>query len=77
MNQIKKFKSMIQDKLNMFAFKSSETYWIARYKRGGDSGRGSYGKLAQFKAGVINKFVEANKINTIIEFGCGDGNQLT
>lgn len=61
----------------MLAFKSSEKYWIERYKRGGDSGKGSYGKLAQFKADIINKFVEVNNIDTVIEFGCGDGNQLT
>ncbi len=60
----------------MFAFKSSESYWVERYKRGGDSGSGSYGELAQFKAEVINKFVETQGISTVIEFGCGDGNQL-
>jgi methyltransferase family protein len=61
----------------MLAFKSSEKYWIERYKRGRDSGKGSYGKFAQFKADIINKFVKVNNIGTVIEFGCGDGNQLT
>ncbi len=77
MNVIRKIESIIHDKLDMLAFKSSEKYWIERYKRGGDSGKGSYGKLAQFKADIINKFVEMNNIDTVIEFGCGDGNQLT
>src|SRR5262245_61047310 len=76
MRLIKKVKSMIQDKVDMLACKSSENYWIERDKRGGDSGRGSYGNLTQFKADVINQFVEENHIGTIIEFGCGDGNQL-
>lgn len=43
---------------------------------GGNSGKGSYGKYAAFKAGVINDFVLRNRINTVIEYGCGDGNQL-
>jgi len=54
----------------------SERYWKKRYLFGGNSGLGSYGKLASFKAAVINKFVEENKIETVIEYGCGDGNQL-
>jgi predicted TPR repeat methyltransferase len=52
-------------------------YWNDRYKSGGDSGAGSYGLLAIFKAEIINDFVEKNNINTVLEFGCGDGNQLT
>ena len=34
------------------------------------------GKLAEFKAIIINVFVLKNKITSIIEFGCGDGSQL-
>ncbi len=55
---------------------NSATYWEERYKYGQNSGLGSYGKLAEFKAEVMNKFIEENDINTVIEFGCGDGNQL-
>ena len=33
--------------------------------------------LAEFKAEIINNFVKTRNIATIIEFGCGDGNQLT
>lgn len=57
-------------------FKSMQ-YWESRYMSGNNSGAGSYGRLAQFKADVINRFVADQKIQTIIEFGSGDGNQLT
>lgn len=56
---------------------NSKVYWEERYKSGGTSGAGSYNKLAEFKASVINKFVVENDIKTVIELGCGDGNQLT
>ena len=55
----------------------SKKYWETRYSKGGDSGGGSYGQLAEFKAHIINQFVKKNDIKTIIEWGCGDGNQLT
>jgi SAM-dependent methyltransferase len=57
-------------------FNGSEDYWIARYKRGGNSGAGSYDRLAEFKAEVLNRFVIEQEIESIIEYGCGDGNQL-
>jgi hypothetical protein len=57
-------------------FAGSENYWIERYITGGNSGDGSYRKLAEFKAEMINKFVTQKNIKTIIEYGCGDGNQL-
>ncbi|MEE4660646.1 MAG: class I SAM-dependent methyltransferase [Halieaceae bacterium] len=58
------------------AFESSPQYWESRYQSKGNSGSGSYGKLAEFKAGVLNDFVSARSIQSVIEFGCGDGNQL-
>jgi hypothetical protein len=58
------------------AFESSSQYWEERYRRGGNSGAGSYNRLAAFKAEVLNRFVEDNHTQTIIEFGCGDGAQL-
>lgn len=64
---------MINEKL---VFKSSAQYWNDRYERNLTSGAGSYGKLARFKAEFLNSFVRLNEINEIIEFGCGDGNQL-
>src|SRR5262245_35280817 len=57
-------------------FQGTRKYWQDRYAGGGDSGVGSYGKFAEFKAGIINGFVRDNDIRSIIEFGCGDGNQL-
>jgi hypothetical protein len=60
---------------NIF-FKGSGNYWEKRYVNKGNSGSGSYGELALFKAKIINEFIKKNKINSIIEFGCGDGNQL-
>jgi hypothetical protein len=52
-------------------------YWESRYARGGTSGEGSYGRLAEFKAAVLNDFVAERKCASAIEFGCGDGNQLS
>jgi SAM-dependent methyltransferase len=43
---------------------------------GGNSGAGSYGRLAQFKAEVLNDFVMKQGINSVVEYGCGDGAQL-
>jgi glycosyltransferase involved in cell wall biosynthesis len=58
------------------AFEGSEAYWENRYQSGGTSGPGSYGDLAKFKAEVLNAFVAAEGIQSVIEFGCGDGHQL-
>lgn len=58
-------------------FKGSELYWEERYKASGNSGSGSYDHLAQDKADTINAFVKNHNIKSVIEFGCGDGNQLT
>lgn len=58
------------------AFPGSEQYWDARYRSGGTSGTGSYGELAAFKAEVLNGFVREMNVGTVIEYGCGDGNQL-
>lgn len=55
---------------------NSSSYWEQRYVAGGNSGPGSYGRLAKFKAGFLNNFVEEHKISAVIEFGCGDGAQL-
>jgi SAM-dependent methyltransferase len=55
---------------------SSAAYWEGRYRVGGNSGAGSYGRLAMFKAAFVNGFVALNDIGSVIEFGCGDGNQL-
>ena len=56
-------------------FDSAE-YWIKRYASGGNSGSGSYGALAEFKALSLNNFIEKNNVRSIVEYGSGDGNQL-
>ena len=58
------------------SFPGSERYWEQRYVSGGDSGPGSYGKFALFKAEILNGFVAEHQVRSVIEFGCGDGNQL-
>jgi hypothetical protein len=57
-------------------FKSGD-YWEKRYLDGDNSGPGSYGKFAEFKAQIINDFVKEHSVKRVIEFGSGDGNQLT
>lgn len=58
------------------SFRGSEEYWKRRYELGGHSGAGSYRKFAEFKASVLNEFVADEGVRTVIEYGCGDGNQL-
>lgn len=56
----------------------SGSYWERRYAAGGNSGTGSYNRLARFKADTINEFLsDHSDICTCIEWGCGDGNQLS
>ncbi len=56
---------------------SSGSYWEARYRAGGTSGAGSYGRLAAFKAAFVNAFVADNRIASVLDLGCGDGNLLS
>ena len=56
-------------------FDSAE-YWESRYESGAWSGPGSYGEYAQFKADVINEFIRDHDVESVVEFGCGDGNQV-
>lgn len=58
-------------------FHNSTSYWIRRYGKNLNSGTGSYGPHSEFKAEVINTFVEQQNISDIIEYGCGDGHQLS
>lgn len=69
--------SFVLDKAEPAHFENSKQYWDDRYRSRGTSGPGSYGHLAQFKADVLNQFVREHGVTTVIEFGCGDGNQLT
>lgn len=58
-------------------FTGSADYWESNYNHGGDSGGGSYGELARGKAAFLNDFVRNHSIASVVEFGCGDGNQLS
>ena len=64
------------EKISNRSFKDSASYWENRYLKNGNSGAGSYGLKAAYKATVINQFVEEKNIKKVIELGCGDGNQL-
>lgn len=66
----------IHKKYEAATFANSNDYWTARYRAGGNSGPGSYGRLAKFKSEIINQKVRDYNIQSLIEFGCGDGNQL-
>lgn len=58
-------------------YSGSAEYWRRRYDAGGDSGDGSLGDYARHKANFINRFTKSRRISSILEFGCGDGGQLT
>jgi cyclopropane fatty-acyl-phospholipid synthase-like methyltransferase len=58
-------------------FSGSRAYWEGRYAAGGNSGAGSFGELARFKAEVLNDLIETHHIRSVVEFGCGDGSQLS
>lgn len=55
---------------------NSKEYWEDRYKKGGNSGNGSYGKVANEKTRFISNFIKENNIKSMVEYGCGDGNNL-
>jgi len=57
-------------------FTDSASYWESRYALGQNSGVGSYDELARFKAQVLNDFVAEHQVRSVLELGCGDGNQL-
>lgn len=70
---IKKF---IKNILGKKKFNSLQ-YWERRYASGGNSGDGSYGRLAEFKAVFINNLIKEKNIQSAVELGCGDGHQLS
>lgn len=52
------------------------SYWEYRYAAGGDSGAGSKGFNYEFKRDYINHIIKRYDLRTIVDFGCGDGQQL-
>lgn len=59
------------------AYGDSARFWERNYARGATSGSGSYGTLAEGKSRFLNALVREQAVGSVIEFGCGDGNQLT
>lgn len=55
---------------------TSADFWDSLYRKGGSSGTGSYGRLALYKAEVLNRFITEHAVISAVELGCGDGNQL-
>jgi hypothetical protein len=62
--------------LTLVRFQGSSRYWEWRYRTGGNSGQGSYGAEAEYKSAILNRCFAEHHIQTVIDFGCGDGNQL-
>lgn len=64
-------------RLRQRRFRTSAAYWERRYARGGTSGAGSSGEVARYKAAFLNDFAATHDVSSVIEFGCGDGEQLS
>lgn len=64
------------DRLRRMRFRGTAAYWDGRYAGGGDSGAGSYGHAARWKADIVNRWIAELGIDSVIDLGCGDGNQL-
>ena len=54
----------------------AKNWWDSRYASGGHSGAGSYDANYSFKRDYINAVIRRFKIQSIIDFGCGDGSQI-
>ena len=52
-------------------------YWDCRYRGGGNSGAGSYGAHAEYKSSVIQGLIDTHGTESLVDFGCGDGNQIS
>ena len=59
------------------AYTDSACFWEQNYSQGQTSGTGSYGTLAEGKSRFLNDLVRQRAVSSVIEFGCGDGNQLS
>lgn len=56
---------------------STKQYWDERYFNGGNSGEGSYGRFASLKADFVNDVIQQLSCESILDLGCGDGNNST
>jgi len=52
---------------------NEQDYWRARYAAGGHSGSGSRGIEAVWKQALVLKYARRAKVQSIMDFGCGDG----
>jgi len=52
---------------------SSAQHWETHYSLGGTSGEGSEGRVASYKRDVINQLISDLRIESVVEFGAGDG----
>jgi SAM-dependent methyltransferase len=59
------------------AYSDSARFWEDNYAQGRTSGDASYGPLAEGKRQFLNALVRERAVSSVIEFGCGDGNQLS
>lgn len=73
---MKSIRALIGRVMPLLKFRDSKSYWETRYRIGGHSGEGSRGENARHKAEVINQLISENGVDSMIEFGCGDGHQL-
>jgi hypothetical protein len=63
-------------RLRRLTFPGSGQYWEDRYRSGRSGGPAGRGIVQEFKASVLNEFVRAHDVRSVIELGCGDGVQL-
>ena len=77
MGLLRELRKLVFGRTDGVLFEGSGNYWEERYRAGGSSGGGSYDRLAEFKADILNDFVAKHEIKSVIEFGSGDGNQLS
>jgi glycosyltransferase involved in cell wall biosynthesis len=73
---LRRLKAFVGNRVQTFGFTTSTEYWNKRYDAGGHSGDGSRGRLASFKAEYLNRFVTQHDVASVLELGCGDGQQL-
>lgn len=55
----------------------SKRFWEYLYSQGGNSGPGSYNEKAKYKAKILNDICAEFSIKSLLEFGSGDGNNLS
>ena len=51
-------------------------YWERRYRDGRTSGAGSEGDEGTYKARYVSEFMAANNVQSVVDWGCGDGQVL-